>query len=99
MKTVKTLDNQRLIDIAMQELGDVEREFELALLNGLSVNDELEAGTEIKVPDFEKTKRNVVATFTNTSLLPASAFEDNITDPLPPGGIGYMQIGTNFIVS
>lgn len=99
MKTVIVLDNQRLIDISMQELGDVERLVELAALNGVSMTEELVAGSTIQIPDYEAAKVTTVKTFSDTSKAPASATESDHFPKVPPGGIGYMQIGGNFIVS
>jgi hypothetical protein len=84
--------NQRFIDIAMQELGDVERIFELALLNDISITKEIEPGTMIAVPEFDKSKRGVVQVFSNSSIWPASADTNLVKPSLPPGGIGFMKI-------
>lgn len=98
-KQITILENQRVIDIAMQELGDVEMIFDLALLNGVSVTDDLSAGTLFTVPDFDKTKRATVNLFLKKGVEPASA-DATITRPsLPPGGIGFMQIANDFKVS
>jgi len=99
MKTVTTLDNQALIDIAMQELGDVERVNEIMLLNDLPLTANLTAGTILFVPDFNLTKRRVVNLFSKKSLAPASLDDEDDLIRLPPGGIGFMQIGNSFIVS
>lgn len=100
MKNVITIENQQLIDIALQELGDVERVFELALLNGIGVTNLLTAGTVIKVPDYDKRKSGIVQVFSDESRAPASASGDEQeANTIPPGGIGYMQIGNTFRVS
>ena len=98
MKSVTTYNNQQLIDIAMQELGDVERVYELCQLNDFPLTHELEAGAILLVPDFEADKRRRVKTFSNGSLFPASGDDDPYMI-LPPGGIGFMQIGNTFITS
>ena len=83
----------------MQELGDVERVYEICLLNNLSITADLKAGMQLKVPDFDLTKRRIVNLFSNTSQAPASANDNDDFVGLPPGGIGLMQIGNTFIVS
>jgi hypothetical protein len=98
MKTVITLDRQRLIDLAMQETGDVSRVFEICELNDMGLTDEIEAGVSILVPDFAADKRRAVALFSDKSIAPASADEET-NGTARPGGIGYMQIGNDFIVS
>lgn len=93
MKIVTVLNNQTLIDITMQELGDVERLFELAVLNGVSITGDLQAGSTIVVPDFDLSKRNTVRIFSDKSLAPASEDDGDTNDiMLPPGGIGFMRI-------
>ena len=101
MKTVTALDNQQLIDFAMQELGDVERLMELAVLNGMAITDPVRAGQQILIPDADTDKVNIIQAFAHPSAYPASGDDgfDDLTSTLPPGGIGYMQIGRNFIVS
>lgn len=75
MKEVKILYAQTLIDIAMQELGSAERATELAIINNLSITEELTAGSIILVPnevindDFAK---EIIKTFTVPALKPAS---------------------------
>lgn len=92
MKTVNTLDDQRLVDISIQELGDIERLFELAVLNDVSPTNELPADTALLVPDYDKSKRGIVQIFSDPSLWPASADSLVPIPNLPPGGIGYMKI-------
>lgn len=97
MTTVSTLDNQSLLDIAIQELGDVERVFELAVDNDISITDVIAPGTEISIGVFESEKRMIVSVFSDKSNAPASI--DNMEDVLPtPNGIGFMQIGNDFKV-
>ena len=97
MKAITILDNQELIDIAMQELGDVERVFELCLLNNLSLTAVLNADDIILVPDFDQDKKRIVTQFSHKSLAPASG--DDMVLLVESGGIGFMQIGNNFKVS
>ena len=99
MKIITTLYNQRLIDIAIQDLGDIERVYEICLLNNLPITYEVPAGMQLLVPDFDVTKRRIVNLFSNKSLAPASADDNNDFLNLPPGGIGFMQIENTFIVS
>lgn len=44
------LQGQSLLDIAIQELGTAEAAFDLAVLNGMSLTYELEAGDNVKIP-------------------------------------------------
>lgn len=96
MKTVKVLDRQTVFDIAMQELGVVDRSFEIADLNGISVTAHLVAGSEIIVPDYDTTERTTVKMFSDPANAPAS--DDNQLDELLFDGIGYWIIENTFIV-
>jgi hypothetical protein len=71
MKEVKIYVGQTLIDIALQELGDAERLFELAVLNNLEVTDTLPA--VLLVPDVDPSKKKLVKLFANPMNKPASA--------------------------
>lgn len=99
MKSVTVKHNQRLIDIALQELGDTERVFELAQLNGISITDELQPGTVLQVPTADNSKTGIVRVLTQGGKAPASADNETEDPILPPGGIGFMQLENNFIVS
>jgi len=48
---MKVLPGQTLFDIAIQELGSAEGAFELSILNGLNITDELVPGQELILPD------------------------------------------------
>ena len=97
MQIIKVGEGQTLIDIAMQYCGDALRVFDVADLNGLQITDDLEPGSELKVPDAAIEKRAVVIEFSRLSLFPAS-IED-----IDPGdeqleGIDYWAIDDDFIV-
>lgn len=95
MQSVTVKDGQTLFDIAVQSLGSVDRVFDLAQLNGLGISDELVSGQVLLLPDVDFDDGDVVDKFEDT-WYPASGDGEN---EKPPGGIGYMQIGTNFKVS
>ncbi len=46
-KETKVVARQSLLDIAIQQCGDATAVFQLAVLNGLSITDDLEAGQTI----------------------------------------------------
>lgn len=95
MTTVTVKDGQTLFDIAVQSLGSVDRVFDLAQLNGIGITDDLTSGQILLLPDVAFEDADTVDYFTKP-WYPASG--DGANDA-PPGGIGYMQIGTNFKVS
>jgi len=51
MSTVIILNNQTLLDIAIQEYGTIESVFELAMANNLSITDMLSAGQKLVLPE------------------------------------------------
>ncbi len=92
--TVKA--GQTLIDIAMQYYSDAGMVFTLALFLQVSVTDSLVPGTGLLLPDADPTItiKSVIRILNRAGNMPAS---DINTEML--GGIGYMEIGRNFIVS
>ena len=70
MASIHVAENQSLFDVAIQRLGSTEAVFELALLNGLSITDELAAGNVINLP--EAWNKSVADYFKNKNLVPAT---------------------------
>lgn len=83
--------NQTFIDFAVQHSGAIDEIINTAILNGIGITDDVAPGTILKV---EPTVTRVTKVFTTGNLDITSNMKD-----MPMGGIGYMQIGTNFIVS
>ena len=95
---VNVLPLQSLLDITIQHTGAVENTFAVAIANGLSLTDDLPAGTEIKLPDSVNKDSDVLNYYSAKKLQPATAVI------LPPEeerleGIGYWVIQTDFKVS
>ena len=90
------LHNQNLFDVSIQENGNVLTVFELALLNGKSITDNIEPQDKLEVNnsdlkfvelvDFLAAKEQIVATGSVDTL------------KLQPTGIGYMIVENNFII-
>ena len=57
---VVVLHNQSLLDLALQHTGTIESIFELAMLNNLSITDDVVAGKILTIP---------TETFTNNDIL------------------------------
>ena len=53
---VTVLHNQTLLDIAIQQYGSAEAVFILAAENQISPSQDLEAGTEVRVPEIHINK-------------------------------------------
>lgn len=96
MKTVTILEGQTVTDIAVQELGDAERSMEIAVMNNISITDDLIAGSFINVPDYDASKQNYVQLFANSANKPASADSSDENGLLT--GIGYWYLENDFII-
>lgn len=97
--SAKALAGQTIIDIALQETGEVDRAYEVAILNGKSLTVDLRAGDTVLTPAYDKTFRNLVQLFSNKMNAPASADTVDFT----PGavideGIGFWELENDFII-
>ena len=92
------LHNQSLLDIAIQHTGAVENTFALAVVNGLSLTDDLPAGAEIKLPDSVNKDSDVLNYYTAKRLQPATAVI-MLSEAERLEAIGYWVIQTDFKVS
>ena len=95
---INVLPLQSLLDIAVQHTGAVESVFAIAVANGLSLTDDLPAGTEIKLPDSVNKDSDVLNYYSAKRLQPATAVillpeEERLK------GIGYWAISVDFKVS
>lgn len=102
MKAV-VLDCQSLLDIAVQELGDISGVFELAEKAGLSLTEELETGLEMELPAVAADKQ-VAAYYASRWIRPATAITIDSTSGPGGGellleGIEFWGIEYDFIVS
>lgn len=64
-------NGQSLFDIALQTCGNAESAFDLALMNGLAVSDELIVGTELNITATENIE--VAAVYIKEKQFPATA--------------------------
>lgn len=89
------LPKQERIDMTVQSTADVERWFEV--VQGLSsgLTDRLAVGSEVMLPEAAGPKKRLAERLQRWNNRPASAYEG--LDALP-GGIGYMQVGSDFRV-
>jgi len=89
------LKGQCLFDIAIQETGTVENTIEIAVGNNMSVTDMLVPLANIDIPDSVDMESKVYKYYKALNLKPAS--DTSTVKKL--GGIGYMGIEIDFIVS
>lgn len=87
---------QSFCDLVIQGTGDIENLFATALLNGLSITDNLIIGQEIK---FTGKENKSILDLWSENNLPATAITDQDLDVIVSyDGIGVMIIEENFIV-
>lgn len=92
------IHNQSLIDVAVQHTGSAENLFQLAVLNGKSITDDLVPGEEIAIDSSINIDEDIFQFFQNKKLRPATG---EVTEPTATPeleGISYWIINKNFIV-
>lgn len=99
MKTI-ILDCQSLLDIAIQELGDISALFDLAEWAGFSITDELSAGQDLQLP-VPPADKQVASYYAAHRITPATAITIDSTSggDLILEGIEFWGIEYDFIVS
>lgn len=88
MKTVKTYPGQSLIDIAVQEYGDIAGVEYIIEDNNIGISDYLSPGTELVIRE-DPINQTVIDELINRNFSPNCA-ADEIS------GIGSWAIGVNF---
>ena len=99
MKTTAK-ERQSMLDMALQCGGHVETALALAVANELSVTDRLEDGQELTVPEpVVEGDVRTVALYRAHGVEPATEASADDMWACPYGGIGFMGIEIDFIVS
>ena len=75
---MKVLQGQSIFDIAIQELGSDEGAFDLAVLNGISVTDELTPGQELALPAI--VNKAIASYYANKGIKPATVDNEIISE-------------------
>lgn len=94
MLIIQANEGQSLFDIAVQTAGRAEDAFSLAVTNDLAITADLVSGQQIT--PVGESDEEVVDYFQRRGWQPATKDDP---DNVPPGGIGYMGIGIDFVVS
>jgi hypothetical protein len=89
-------NGQSLLDKAIEITGDFENAFDLALLNNLSLTDDLAVGSNLKVGAITNSS---VVSFFDTINQPATALSNIDLQQIENLGIGDMIIEQNFNVA
>lgn len=91
-------NQQSLLDIAIEHCGNAESAFELAMLNGFSLSDELERGSELKSPGV--VDADVCTMFVAYRHSPATAITaEQYNETIEGEGVEFWGIEFDFIVS
>lgn len=94
--TVK--NGQSLFDIALQMCGSAESAFELALMNGLALSDELVNGQVLEVPAVAE--KQIVQQYAVDNVFPATAITpEQYNETIVGEGIEFWGIEYDFIIS
>lgn len=81
MQIIQTSEGQTLLDVALMHCGDATLVVQIAILNGLNIDDIL-IGQSLKLPDVSIDKKAIVASLEKDNIEPASALSpfDNFED-------------------
>ena len=96
--TTQPKNRQNLIDVALEHCGTFEAAMQMALLNDISLTDDLEQGCTLLTPEVEK--KRVVTNFQSLRHAPATAITGAEIAEMTDGGegIGFWGIEIDFIV-
>ncbi len=92
--TVK--DRQTMLDVQIIACGSLEGVIDSCALNDIAVTDDLTDEQTLQVADI--TQASVAKTYANRGFSPATAIEETVESE-KLGGIGYMAVDIDFIVS
>ena len=95
MNSATVYQGQSFLDKVLETTGSVDNAFAMAILNGTSITDDVVIGQELKATAV--TLKSVVSIF-NEKKRPATAITMEQLQEIENNGIGFMQIGTTFIV-
>lgn len=78
------VNNQSLMDIAIQEYGTIEAAFDIAVANGMEVTDRLVPGSQLSLPPSNYEDRDIADYFKARRIRPATALplisEEDVED-------------------
>lgn len=96
---ITVLNNQTLLDIAIRHCGTVEAVADIAILNNVSITADLVPGQLIELLKKDYGNQEVINYFSTNKVEPATALtEEHETLTEGDSGIGFWEIGNNFIV-
>ncbi|MDR1984972.1 MAG: hypothetical protein LBQ28_09145 [Prevotellaceae bacterium] len=74
------LNNQSLLDIAIQELGSAEAAFDIAKANNISITDDLQAGQILQIPQLsgDYVRKQTVNYYKVNEIKPATSIGNEV---------------------
>lgn len=96
---MKVLHQQGLLDIAIQEYGDVKAAFDLTLFNEKSMTNDLEHNEVLIADKSIYTDSDIQSYYKRNEYVPATAFTEAQKQEINPEGISFWAINVDFIVS
>lgn len=93
MGSIVANSRQTTTDLVLESYGSIERLNEFARENNIAITDDLTTGQELEFNEQDPEDKETKSYLNRNNIHPASQGE------AIQGGIGYMQIETNFIVS
>ncbi|MDR2894239.1 MAG: hypothetical protein LBU97_02115 [Alistipes sp.] len=94
---VKALDRQSLLDIALQTSGGMEAALALAIKHDIAISERLAPDAELET--VGASDKLVLSRYEARSVRPATDLSPADLEAVPYGGIGFMGIEMDFIVS
>lgn len=89
-------DRQTMLDVQIIACGSLEGVIKTSALNGIAVTDDLTDGQTLQVADV--VLPSIAKIYANRGYSPATAIDDSAGN-VRVGGIGYMAVDIDFIVS
>ena len=96
---ITIIENQSLLDVAIQADGNAQAAFEWALNNGISITDSLVPGQQFKMPKSEAFRHEDLSIYFKSRNVATGFSIENSDLPIPLEGIGAMIIETSYIVN
>jgi predicted transcriptional regulator len=98
MKKIKVLSLQSWFDISIQYTGNIYNAFTIANANNRSLTDILITDEIVIIPDELLLSNKAIQYFEARNLKPATGYLGTTSLNIPTG-IGYMAVGTDFIIT
>lgn len=94
---IKPLERQSVLDVAIQTSGGVEAAFELSVKNDIAISAEIARDAELDT--VAVVDKAVLSRYEARNLRPATELSPEDLEAVPYGGIGFMGIEIDFVVS